>query len=51
LDTDGNVFYEVRWGMYGLPQAGIRAQDCLTTRLHQAGYQQSTVTPGYWWHK
>ena len=37
--------------MYGLPQAGIIAQDCLTTRLHQAGYQQSKVTPGYWRHK
>ena len=53
VDTDGNVFCEVRRGMYGLPQAGIIAQELLTKRLHQAGYRQSTVTPGYWrreWH-
>ena len=51
VDTDDNVFYEVRRGMYGLPQAGIIAQDLLTTRLHQAGYRQSKVTPGYWHHE
>ena len=39
VDADGNVFCEVQWGMYSLPQAG---------QLHQAGYRQSTVTPGYW---
>ena len=37
--------------MYGLPQAGIIAQELLTTRLHQAGYRQSKVTPGYWRHE
>ena len=37
--------------MYGLPQAGIIAQDLLTKRLHQAGYRQSKVTPGYWRHE
>jgi len=37
--------------MYGLHQAGIIAQDLLTKRLHQAGYHQSKVTPGYWHHK
>jgi hypothetical protein len=39
--------------MYGLPQAGIIAQDLLTKRHHKAGYRQSTITPGYWphdWH-
>ena len=51
VDTDGNVFCEVRRGMYGLPQAGIIAQELLTKRLHQAGYRQSTVTPGYWRHE
>jgi hypothetical protein len=51
VDTDGNVFCEVRRGMYGLPQAGIIAQDLLTKRLHQAGYRQSKVTPGYWRHE
>ncbi len=37
-------------GMYGLPQAGIIAQDLLTKRLHKAGYRQSKVTPRYWCH-
>jgi hypothetical protein len=50
VDTDGNIFCEVRCGMYGLPQAGIIAQELLTKRLHKAGYQQSTITPGYWHH-
>ena len=50
VDTDGNVFCEVRRGMYGLPQAGIIAQELLTKRLHKAGYRQSKTTPGYWRH-
>jgi hypothetical protein len=36
--------------MYGLPQAGIIAQELLTKRLHKAGYRQSKITPGYWRH-
>jgi hypothetical protein len=48
VDTDGNVSCEVRCGMYGLPQAGILAQDLLTKRLYKAGYRQSKITPGYW---
>ena len=50
VDSDGNVFCEVRHGMYGLPQAGIIAQNLLTKRLHKAGYAQSKITPGYWRH-
>jgi hypothetical protein len=48
VDADGNVFCEVQRGMYGLPQAGILAQDLLTKRLYKAGHQQSKITPGYW---
>ena len=51
VDADGNVFCEVQQGMYGLPQAGINAQDLLTKRLGQAGYAQSKTTPGFWRHK
>jgi hypothetical protein len=36
--------------MYGLPQAGIIAQDLLTKQLNKAGYRQSKITPGYWQH-
>jgi hypothetical protein len=46
VDADGNVFCEVQHGMYGLPEAGIIAQDLLTKRLHKADYCQSTITPG-----
>jgi hypothetical protein len=47
VDADGNVFCEVRQGMYGLLQAGIIAQDLLTKQLNKAGYRQSKITPGY----
>jgi hypothetical protein len=36
--------------MYGLPQAGIIAQDLLTKQLNKAGYRQSKIMPGYWQH-
>ncbi len=36
--------------MYGLPQAGIIAQELLEERLLKAGYQQSKIMPGYWKH-
>eukprot|EP00804_Cyclotella_cryptica_P012915 CCRYP_002273-RA/>CCRYP_002273-RA protein AED:0.38 eAED:0.38 QI:0/0/0/1/0/0/3/0/465 len=47
---DGNVYVRVQKGMYGLPQAGIIAQQLLESRLVANGYQQSTVTPGFWKH-
>ena len=50
VDHDGNVFCEVRRGMYGLPQAGIIAQELLEERLIVAGYRQSKLTPGFWTH-
>jgi hypothetical protein len=37
--------------MYGLPQAGIIAQELLEERLQKAGYTQSKLTPGYWKHE
>jgi hypothetical protein len=37
--------------MYGLPQAGIIAQELLKKGLLKAGYTQSKVTPGYWKHE
>ncbi len=36
--------------MYGLPQAGIIAQQLLEKRLEKHGYHQSTATPGLWTH-
>ena len=51
VDHNGNVHCEVRRGMYGLPQAGIIAQELLEERLQAAGYSQSKITPGYWKHE
>ena len=48
---DGYVYCEIRKGMYGLPQAGIIAQDLLATRLKKHGYSQSETTPGLWTHE
>ena len=50
-DSEGNVYIEVRKGMYGLPQAGILAQKLLESRLNKHGYSQSTAVPGLWTHK
>ncbi len=36
--------------MYGLPQAGILAQQLLEQQLNEHGYQQNQITPGLWKH-
>jgi hypothetical protein len=51
VNHSGNVHCEVRQGMYGLPQAGIIAQELLKECLLKAGYSQSKITPGYWKHE
>jgi len=48
---DGYVYCEIRKGMYGLPQAGIIAQELLAKRLIDHGYSQSETTPGLWKHE
>jgi hypothetical protein len=47
---EGYVYIEVNKGMYGLPQAGILAQELLEKRLNQHGYFQSHIVPGFWKH-
>ena len=37
-------------GMYGLPQAGLIANELLEKRLNKHGYQQSKLVPGLWKH-
>jgi hypothetical protein len=37
--------------MYGLPQAGIIAQELLQERLAKVGYHQSKIIPGLRTHK
>ncbi len=51
VDHNSNVHCEVSRGMYGLPQAGIIAQELLEEQLKTAGYTQSKLTPGYWKHE
>ena len=48
---DGHVYIKINKGMYGLPQAGILAQDLLAKRLEEHGYYQSNIIPGLWKHK
>ena len=49
--TDGYVYVAVSKGMYGLPQAGIIAQQLLEGGLGKERYFQSKFTPGLWSHK
>ena len=49
--ADGHVFVRISRGMYGLPHAGIIAQELLEKRLNARGYCQSTITPGFWTHE
>jgi hypothetical protein len=45
---DGTIYVKIQKGMYGLPQAGILAQNLLKERLNKHGYHQSPTTPGLW---
>ena len=47
---DGYVYVRIQKGMYGLPQAGLIAQELLERRLNSKGYRQSQLTPGFWTH-
>jgi hypothetical protein len=49
--SDGHVYVEIQKGMYGLPQAGILAQELLEKRLNEHGYSQSKAVPGLWTHQ
>jgi len=51
VDDDGYVYCEITKGMYGLPQAGIIAQELLAERLAKHGYHQSKIIPGFWKHE
>jgi len=50
LVSDGHIYIEVQKGMYGLPQAGILANQLLARRLAIHGYHQTKFTPGLWRH-
>merc|ERR1711983_360502 len=48
---DDTVYIEATKGMYGLPQAGLIANELLEKRLNEHGYHQSKYIPGLWKHK
>jgi hypothetical protein len=50
-DRDGWIYFEIRRVCYGLPQAGILANDLLRSRLLAEGYYEVDSTPGLWRHK
>ena len=47
---NGYVFVAIGKGMYGLPQAGILANQLLARNLGPFGYYQARHTPGLWLH-
>jgi hypothetical protein len=46
LAQDGKVYIEIQKGRYGLPQAGILANELLQRNLAQDGYRPTTHTHG-----
>jgi hypothetical protein len=42
---EGYIYCKIQKGMYGLPQAGIIAQQLLEERLQKDGYRQSKTMP------
>jgi hypothetical protein len=51
LVKNGHVYVRIEKGMYGLPQAGIIANERLTKFLEPQGYTPCPITPGLWQHK
>ena len=50
LVENGYVYVRIEKGMYGLPQAGIIANERLTKFLKPHGYAPCPITPGLWQH-
>jgi hypothetical protein len=50
LSQDGKVYIEIQKGMYGLPQAGILANELLQRNLAKDGYRPTQHTHGLWKH-
>ncbi len=48
---DSWIYFEIPQDSYGLPQAGILANDLLWSCLLSEGYYKAKSTPGFWCHK
>ena len=51
VTQDRYVYCEITRWMYGLPQAGIVAQELLKKQLAEYGYHRSKIINGFWKHK
>jgi hypothetical protein len=51
LDCDGWIYFKTRQGCYGLPQAGILANNLLGSCLEAKGFYEAASTPRLWRHK
>jgi hypothetical protein len=51
VTEDGSIYIMAIRGMYGLPQAGLLANELLEKRLNEDGYFQSKLVPGLWKHE
>jgi hypothetical protein len=50
VTESGHVHIKANKGMYGLPQAGLIANELLEKQLNEHGYCQSKLIPGLWTH-
>jgi hypothetical protein len=50
FSQDGKVYIEIQKGMYGLPHAGILANEFLQRNLAKDGYRPTHHTHGLWTH-
>ena len=51
LDCDEWIYFKIRQGCYGLPQAGILANNLLRSRLEAEDFYEAASTPSLWHHK
>jgi hypothetical protein len=51
VSNNGHIYVEIQKGMYGLPQAGILAQELLEKQLNEHSYSQSKAVPDLWTNK
>ncbi len=50
VTKNNSIHNKANQGMYGLPQAGLLANELLEKRLNKHGYQQSKLVHGLWKH-
>jgi hypothetical protein len=50
-DNNRLIYFEICCVCYGLPQAGILANNLLCDQLEEEGYYEAHSTPGLWQHK